>query len=223
MSDSKIETLYFEDGWHFVFDGTEFGPVTATELKWMAANGRILSTTLIRRPFHEVLVEAKVVDELFDDIPLVVETDRAKVDSRPPIVASCESHDYDESGFVLRCRNCGHTQLSKKPRQSQHSSAIKTNGQSFLVEVFSILGITGTIIVILSIAAVLYVWIQYGWIAAVIALSVLVGILQSITSTGSRSPYRPRSPLRPQNGCICCGYTWFPRGHDRSSSCPRCG
>lgn len=28
---------------------------------------------------------------------------------------------------------------------------------------------------------------------------------------------------RPQNRCLHCGDTWFPRGRDRSRKCPRCG
>jgi hypothetical protein len=28
---------------------------------------------------------------------------------------------------------------------------------------------------------------------------------------------------RPQNHCLRCGYCWFPRGHNISAQCPRCG
>ncbi|MDD5668537.1 MAG: hypothetical protein PHE58_00690 [Candidatus Omnitrophica bacterium] len=28
---------------------------------------------------------------------------------------------------------------------------------------------------------------------------------------------------RPQNCCSSCGYTWYPRGHEVSTNCPRCG
>jgi hypothetical protein len=28
---------------------------------------------------------------------------------------------------------------------------------------------------------------------------------------------------RPLNGCGYCGYTWYPRGNDRSLNCPKCG
>src|SRR5262245_15118809 len=27
---------------------------------------------------------------------------------------------------------------------------------------------------------------------------------------------------RPQNYCRTCGYTWYPRGKNRSANCPRC-
>ncbi|MGI4982559.1 MAG: hypothetical protein ACRYGL_04360 [Janthinobacterium lividum] len=30
------------------------------------------------------------------------------------------------------------------------------------------------------------------------------------------------STLRPQNRCVACGYTWFPRGKSLSMRCPRC-
>ncbi len=33
----------------------------------------------------------------------------------------------------------------------------------------------------------------------------------------------PRLPLRPPNACAACGYTWYPRGHNRSPRCPSCG
>lgn len=28
---------------------------------------------------------------------------------------------------------------------------------------------------------------------------------------------------RPQNWCHSCGYSWYPRGKDRSLNCPKCG
>ena len=27
---------------------------------------------------------------------------------------------------------------------------------------------------------------------------------------------------RPKNSCSSCGYTWYPKGHDTSMSCPKC-
>ena len=32
-----------------------------------------------------------------------------------------------------------------------------------------------------------------------------------------------RTPMRPQNRCKKCGYTWHPRGHNVSNKCPNCG
>ncbi len=34
---------------------------------------------------------------------------------------------------------------------------------------------------------------------------------------------RPRWTKRPQNYCGSCGYSWYPRGSNRSAGCPRCG
>ena len=32
-----------------------------------------------------------------------------------------------------------------------------------------------------------------------------------------------QSTKRPQNQCYSCGYSWYPRGKDKSSRCPECG
>ena len=40
---------------------------------------------------------------------------------------------------------------------------------------------------------------------------------------GVRGVRMPRINLRPYNVCRSCGYGWSPRGHNLSSTCPRCG
>jgi len=51
----------------------------------------------------------------------------------------------------------------------------------------------------------------------VLALLLFALFLTAAFGTKGRYPYRPL------NWCAGCGYTWFPRGHDWSVSCPRCG
>jgi hypothetical protein len=58
-------------------------------------------------------------------------------------------------------------------------------------------------------------WVLLGLLIAVGILFVLV-LLLALSGSG-------RGTQRPQNYCSHCGHTWFPRGHDHSPYCPKCG
>lgn len=74
------------------------------------------------------------------------------------------------------------------------------------------------------VAVVVFIaWWAMGGVCAFIVLGLMIGVVVKgfgadwEIDSGSGSGTK-----RPLNGCENCGYTWFPRGHDRSSRCPNC-
>ncbi|QEL14322.1 hypothetical protein PX52LOC_01202 [Limnoglobus roseus] len=73
--------------------------------------------------------------------------------------------------------------------------------------------------------SVAYVWPVVYWVlyVTVIVVVAVVGIMFFLLLAMAIGGNGRSGTLRPLNICFKCGGTWFPRGSDYSSHCPKCG
>ena len=78
-----------------------------------------------------------------------------------------------------------------------------------------------------STAVMIVCWIKkcpwyegVGWVALWVGTALLALLIMFFVAAASEKGWR--NTLRPLNRCHKCRYTWFPRGKDVSSVCPRC-